>query len=53
MSDEQKQWESPYERAAREGRESGQKGGDWRDNPYTPGTRQYYEFEDGQKEQQR
>jgi hypothetical protein len=47
-NDEPKSWESPYDRAARKGRESGESGGDWRDNPHTPGTREHYEFADAQ-----
>ena len=42
--------EDPYQYARRRGREAGQRGGDWHDNPHTPGTREYYEFEDGLSE---
>ncbi len=34
----------PYLLIADAGRESGEAGGDWRDNPYIPGTRAYFEF---------
>lgn len=43
-------WQSRHDRARDEGRQAGAAGGDWRDNRYTPGTREYYEFEDGRAE---
>lgn len=46
-------WESRHDRARREGEESGRRGGDWRDNPHTPGTREYYEFQDWQEKGKR
>ena len=44
--------ETRHQRAARQGRESAATGEyqDWRDNPYSPGTREYYEFQDAQDE---
>lgn len=32
------------------GKESAEKNGSWRDNPHRPGTREYYEFEDGRRD---
>lgn len=49
----ERRYETPYQRAARLGRESGQRGEDWRANPYMPGTRAYYEFEESQEEVRR
>ena len=38
--------ENCHQKAARLGREAKANGGDWRDNPYSPGTRQWFEFND-------
>lgn len=42
-----------YERARREGRLTAATGGDWQDNPYTPGMREYYAFLAGLEEGRR
>lgn len=39
--------EDPYQYAHRRGQFAAERGGDWRDNPHTPGTREWFEFEDG------
>lgn len=39
--------EDPYQYAHRRGAEAAGSGGDWRDNPHTPGTREWFEFDDG------
>lgn len=39
--------ETCHEYAHRRGSEARSRGGDWRDNPHTPGTREWFEFEDG------
>lgn len=39
--------EDPYQYANRRGRAAKERGGDWRDNPHTPGTREWFAFEDG------
>lgn len=36
----------PYDRAREAGQDAAERGGDWRDNPYTPGSREWFEFED-------
>ncbi len=42
--------EDPYQYAHRMGRTAASNGGDWRDNPHLPGTREWFEFDDGLKE---
>lgn len=39
-------WESPYVKARRLGAEAAARGEGWQANPYTPGTRQWFEFDD-------
>ena len=36
--------------AEQEGRESAERGEDWTANPYHPGTREWFAFEDGRRE---
>ncbi len=39
--------EDPYQYAHRRGTAAKENGGDWRDNPHLPGTREWFEFNDG------
>lgn len=36
--------------AREKGRESAERGGDWRDNPHSHGSREWFAFEDGRRE---
>ena len=41
----------PRDKAAEDaGRRSHEAGGDWRDNPHAPGTRDWFAFEDGRRD---
>lgn len=33
-----------------QGQQSAENGGTWRDNPHQPGSREWYEFEDGRRD---
>jgi len=46
-ADDRPRYEGPHQRAARLGREAAAAGGGWRDCPYTPGTREFFEWVDG------
>ena len=45
--------ESPYQYANRQGQAAATNNGSWRDNPFTPGTREYFEFNDGPEQMKR
>jgi hypothetical protein len=45
--DKHRKDEDPYQHARRRGENAKSRGGDWRDNPHTPGTREWFEFNDG------
>ena len=42
-----RQGEDPFQYARRRGQAAAENGGSWRDNPHTPGTREWFEFNDG------
>jgi hypothetical protein len=44
--------EDPYQYARRRGEEAAKQGCDWRSNPHLPGTREWFEFDEGLKSQE-